>query len=57
MLNDNGSILVRVIQYYHQVQLQLFVGSDMFAWCDFCINTTVLKESLFSVFSRFKVAH
>ena len=26
--------------YYHQVQLQLYVSSDMFSWCDFCIFTT-----------------
>lgn len=25
--------------YYHQVQLQLFAGSDMYSWCDFCIFT------------------
>ena len=25
-------------QYYHQVQLQLFVGTD-FSWCDFCVYT------------------
>ena len=27
--------------YYHQVQLQLYVGSDMFSWCDFCVYTPV----------------
>ena len=26
-------------QYYHQVQLQLFVGMDMYSWCDFCVYT------------------
>ena len=26
--------------YYHQVQLQLYVSSDMFSWCDYCIYTT-----------------
>ena len=25
--------------YYHQVQLQLYVGYDCFKWCDFCIFT------------------
>ena len=25
--------------YYHQVQLQLFVGMDMYNWCDFCVYT------------------
>ena len=26
--------------YYHQVQLQLYVGSDLYKWCDFCVYTT-----------------
>ena len=26
--------------YYHQVQLQLYVGSDLYRWCDFCMYTT-----------------
>jgi len=26
--------------YYHQVQLQLYVGSDLYNWCDFCVFTT-----------------
>ena len=46
-LNDNSSILVRVIhQYYHQVQLQLFVGlrGATFVFI-------LPKESSFSVFS------
>ena len=25
--------------YFHQCQLQLFVGRDMFDWCDFVIAT------------------
>ena len=25
--------------YYHQIQLQLYVGLDMYSWCDFCILT------------------
>ena len=25
--------------YYHQVQLQLYIGYDCFKWCDFCIFT------------------
>ena len=25
--------------YYHQVQLQLFVGMDKYHWCDFCVYT------------------
>ena len=25
--------------YYHQVQLQLYVGADLYHWCDFCIFT------------------
>jgi hypothetical protein len=27
-------------QYYHQVQVQLFVCSDKHHWCDFCVYTT-----------------
>ena len=26
--------------YYHQVQVQLFVCSDQYKWCDFCVYTT-----------------
>ena len=26
-------------QYYHQVQLQLYVASDKAKWCDFCVFT------------------
>ena len=26
--------------YYHQVQLQLYVASDLCSWCDFCAFTT-----------------
>ena len=26
--------------YYHPVQLQLYVGSDLYKWCDFCVYTT-----------------
>ena len=25
--------------YYHQVQLQLYVGTDLYDWCDFCVYT------------------
>ena len=25
--------------YYHHVQLQLYVGADLYHWCDFCIYT------------------
>ena len=37
-------------KYYHQVQLQLYITSDSFTWCDFCIYTTkgVLVERIFS---------
>lgn len=36
--------------YYHQVQVQLFVSSDLFSWCDFCVYTTkgVLVERIFT---------
>ena len=31
-INDNCTIFLKLMhQYYHQVQLQLFVGLDMFA--------------------------
>ena len=26
--------------YYHQVQLQLYVASDLCSWCDFVVYTT-----------------
>ena len=39
---QSGTIhLKRNHNYYHQVQLQLYVGSDLYSWCDFCIYTTV----------------
>lgn len=25
--------------YYHQVQLQIYVGADLYKWCDFCVYT------------------
>jgi len=38
---ENDKMLLKPTHhYYHQVQLQLFVSSDMFSWCDFCIFTT-----------------
>ena len=24
---------------YHQVQLQLYVGTNLYDWCDFCVYT------------------
>ena len=37
----NGTFrLKRNHPYYHQVQLQLFVGADLYDWCDFCVYTT-----------------
>ena len=36
----NGSLqLDKNHQYYHQVQLQLYVASDRAKWCDFCVFT------------------
>ena len=32
--------LKRQHSYYHQVQLQLYFGMDMYHWCDFCVYTT-----------------
>ena len=31
--------LKRNHHYYHQVQLQLYVGMDLYGWCDFCVFT------------------
>ena len=39
-IKDSRVCLKSSHTYYHQVQLQLFVGSDMYSWCDFCIFTT-----------------
>ena len=25
--------------YFHQVQLRLYVGADLYGWCDFCVYT------------------
>lgn len=38
---ENGRLnLKRSHQYFHQVQLQLYVCSDFCSWCDFCVYTT-----------------
>ena len=38
----NGKFqLKREHQYFHQVQLQLYVSSDMYSLCDFCVYTPV----------------
>ena len=50
-ISDDGKFkLKRTHKYYHQVQLQLYVTSDLYTWCDFCIYTTkgVLVERIFS---------
>lgn len=40
-ISDDGSIkLKRNHSYYHQVQLQIYVCSDICNWCDFCVYTT-----------------
>lgn len=36
-ISDNGLHLRRSHHYYHQVQFQLFVGIDLYDWCDFCV--------------------
>ena len=49
-LSNNGDLaLKRTHTYYHQVQLQLYVSSDKYKWCDFCIYTTkgVLVERIY----------
>ena len=50
-IDENGKFqLKRDYAYYHQVQVQLFVCSDLYSWCDFCIYTTkgVLVERIFT---------
>ena len=37
---DEGIHLKKDHHYYHQVQLQLFVGGDKYSWCDFCVFTS-----------------
>ena len=38
----NGKFcLKRTHQYYHQVQLQLYISIDVASWCDFCVYTPV----------------
>ena len=34
-----GGSFQRNHHYYHQVQLQLYVGMDLYSWCDFCVFT------------------
>ena len=49
-LSDNDSIILkRAHAYYHQIQLQLYVSSDMYKWCDFCVYTTkgILTERIY----------
>ena len=36
---DKAIQLKRNHAYFHQCQLQLFVGRDMFEWCDFVVAT------------------
>ena len=36
---DNSLHRKKSHQYYHQVQLQLFVGVDKYDWCNFCVYT------------------
>lgn len=46
----NGKVqLKRKHIYYDQVQLQLYVASDLCHWCDFCVYTTksVVVERIF----------
>ena len=50
-ISDNGVFgLKSTHQYYHQVQLQLYVSSDFCEWCDFCVYTTegILIERIYS---------
>ena len=36
---DRKIILKQTHPYYHEVQLQLYVGLDIYSWCNFCIYT------------------
>ena len=45
-LTENKLCLKHHHQYYHQVQLQLFVGMDMYSWCDFCVYTLTLSRPI-----------
>ena len=38
-LVDGHFQLKRTHQYFHQVQLQLYVSRDMYSFCDFCVYT------------------
>ena len=52
-ISDNGTFtLKRSHRYYNQVQLQLYVSSDVCEWCDFCVYTTkgVLIERIYTDF-------
>ena len=40
-LVDGQFQLKRQHHYFHQVQLQLYVSSDMYSFCDFCVYTPV----------------
>ena len=48
-LVDGMLHLNRTHPYYHQVQLQLYVGTDLYSWCDFCVFTTkgILVKRIF----------
>ena len=39
-MNDSKICLKPTHAYYHQVQLQFYVGSDLYSWCDFCVFTS-----------------
>jgi len=39
-VKDSKICLKPTHAYYHQVQLQLYVGSDLYSWYDFCVFTS-----------------
>ena len=47
--DDGIPRLKRTHEYYHQVQLELYVCSDSCGWCDFCVYTTkgILVERIY----------
>ena len=37
---QNGNLRLKRNHPYYQIQLQFFVGIDLYDWCDFCVYTT-----------------
>ena len=37
---EDSKICLKSSHVYHQAQLQFYVGSNLYSWCDICIFTT-----------------